>query len=402
MKAKEAIVIGAGPYGLSVAAHLQSLGVDYAVFGKPVDTWLNHMPKGMTLKSDGFASCLSGPGSTASLSAYCKSKGIDYHATGLPVRLETFTDYARDFQNKYVAHLDQRNVVALTSTKQGFSATLEDGIAIDARKVILCMGITHFSHIPAEFENLGPRYISHSSEHHDLTAFCGKSVAVFGAGSSAVDIAVHLAEAGAEVHLIARAPSIRFSGSAAPGGRSLWQRLRHPQSGLGSGLRSKIFSDLPQFFRFMPAKLRLEIVRRHLGPSSPGCLKRSLHDKVKIMTGCEVRQVHVLENRVKLTVSASNGHQADITCDHIIAATGYRVDLKRVPFLDPVLIDTISTTGQFPELKASLETSVPGLYVAGIAAAGSFGPLMRFVYGCDFASRRISSDVKKQISAMSM
>ena len=46
----EVAVIGAGPYGLSLAAHLRARGIDYRIFGKPMDTWNAHMPKNMTLK----------------------------------------------------------------------------------------------------------------------------------------------------------------------------------------------------------------------------------------------------------------------------------------------------------------------------------------------------------------
>lgn len=392
----EAIVIGAGPYGLSVAAHLQSLGIDYVVFGKPVDTWLNHMPKGMLLKSDGFASWLSGPEPESSLQAYCASKGIAYHDTFVPVRLDTFTDYAKAFQRKYVSKLDQRNVVSLTPLAKGFEATLDDGTVVQGKKVIVCVGITHFAHIPAEFEPIGSRFISHSSHHHDVTAFRGKAVAVLGAGSSAVDLAVHLADAEAKVSLIARTQDVRFSGVAKAGGRSLWQRLRHPQSGLGSGLRSRLFSDYPHFYRFLPSNLRLEIVRRHLGPSSPGQLKQSLYAKVKVLTGCAVQKINARDNTVKLTVTHAEGQQTDVVVDHIIAATGYRVDLKRVPFINATLCDAIEKVGQFPKLNANMESSVPGLYFSGIAAAASFGPLMRFVYGSDFAAKRISRAVKQK------
>ena len=50
------VIIGAGPYGLSVAAHLRAHGVAFRIFGAPLDSWRNHMPVGMMLKSDGFAS----------------------------------------------------------------------------------------------------------------------------------------------------------------------------------------------------------------------------------------------------------------------------------------------------------------------------------------------------------
>ena len=54
-------IIGAGPYGLSLAAHLAAAGADFRIFGKPLTSWRDHMPKGMMLKSDGFASNLSAP-----------------------------------------------------------------------------------------------------------------------------------------------------------------------------------------------------------------------------------------------------------------------------------------------------------------------------------------------------
>jgi FAD-dependent urate hydroxylase len=60
-------VIGAGPYGLSVAAHLKAAGVDFRIIGTPMEFWLKHMPKGMHLKSEGFASSLADPGSTFTL-----------------------------------------------------------------------------------------------------------------------------------------------------------------------------------------------------------------------------------------------------------------------------------------------------------------------------------------------
>src|SRR5580658_5584213 len=54
-------IIGAGPYGLSVAAHLRRNGVPFRIFGRPMESRLAHMPKGMMLKSDGFASNIYDP-----------------------------------------------------------------------------------------------------------------------------------------------------------------------------------------------------------------------------------------------------------------------------------------------------------------------------------------------------
>jgi cation diffusion facilitator CzcD-associated flavoprotein CzcO len=91
MKMSDVAIIGAGPYGLSLAAHLRARGVDFRIFGKPMQTWLEHMPKGMRLKSEGFASSLYDPDSKFTLAAYCKERGLAYADTGMPIPLETFT-----------------------------------------------------------------------------------------------------------------------------------------------------------------------------------------------------------------------------------------------------------------------------------------------------------------------
>jgi cation diffusion facilitator CzcD-associated flavoprotein CzcO len=55
-KPADVAIIGAGPYGLSVAAHLRSRGREPRVFGDPMKLWRMQMPKGMRLTSEGFAS----------------------------------------------------------------------------------------------------------------------------------------------------------------------------------------------------------------------------------------------------------------------------------------------------------------------------------------------------------
>jgi cation diffusion facilitator CzcD-associated flavoprotein CzcO len=48
-------IVGAGPYGLSIAAHLHDRGIRYRIIGSPMQFWVSHMPDGMQLKSEGFA-----------------------------------------------------------------------------------------------------------------------------------------------------------------------------------------------------------------------------------------------------------------------------------------------------------------------------------------------------------
>src|SRR3954468_8560924 len=106
-------IVGAGPYGLSIAAHLSALGVPFRIFGKPMENWLAGMPRGMHLKSDGFASNLDDPGSTLTLARYCRQRRLPYAKNGLPVPLETFCEYGLAFQQQFAPTLKQEFVSAI-------------------------------------------------------------------------------------------------------------------------------------------------------------------------------------------------------------------------------------------------------------------------------------------------
>src|ERR1700739_4804318 len=113
MNSSDVVIIGAGPYGLSIAAHLRARNVHFRIFGSPMRTWIEQMPKGMRLKSDGFASSLFEPDSKFTLEAYCREKGLPYADLGLPVPLETFVAYGLEFQKRFVPQLEQKSVVSL-------------------------------------------------------------------------------------------------------------------------------------------------------------------------------------------------------------------------------------------------------------------------------------------------
>ena len=378
-------IIGAGPYGLSIATHLAGRRVPYRVFGTPLATWRHHMPAGMTLKSDPFASNLSHPRGVGTLAEYCRDHGIAYHPTDIPVSVELFNAYAADFQHRYVPDLEDRQIVSVTRTGDGFALETEDGECLSARFVVCAVGITHFNQIPAELSQLAPSLLSHSSAHHDLSPFAGSDVTVVGAGSSAVDVATLLAEAGASVTLVARRDSLRFANRGA-GPRSLGQRLRHPSSGLGPGMRSWTCENLPFLFRYLPGNARQEIVRRHLGPSSAGPMKARLEAGVTCRLGVRIERAVEEGGRVRLTLVRADGTREEHETGHVIAATGYRPDVRRLPFLSTDLAAAIRTHASMPMLSRGFESSVPGLYFAGPAAVDTFGPLMRFMVGAEYAA----------------
>ncbi|MGC2550755.1 MAG: NAD(P)-binding domain-containing protein, partial [Candidatus Sulfotelmatobacter sp.] len=193
------VIIGAGPYGLSIAAHLRGRGIDFRIFGRPMDSWRAHMPKGMLLKSDGFASNISDPDDRFTLEKFCAEQGIEYSDTGIPVRLDTFTRYGLAFKERMVPELEDKQVVSIERSSQGYLLQLDSGERLSARNVVLAVGITHFDYVPENLAHVPAEFLSHSSRHHDVEQFRGRQVVVIGGGSSALDWAALLQEAGVDV-----------------------------------------------------------------------------------------------------------------------------------------------------------------------------------------------------------
>jgi thioredoxin reductase len=391
-------IIGAGPYGLSVAAHLRRNGVPFRIFGRPMDSWLAHMPKGMMLKSDGFASNIYDPENAFTLGQFCAERGIAYADAGTPVRLETFAAYGLAFKDRMVPELEDKLVVSVDRLRGGFQLQLEDGEKVQARTVVLAVGITHFDYVPENLAYLPAECLSHSAQHHELDSFRDRNVVVIGGGSSALDLAGLLHETGAHVQLVSRRQELKFHSQPTGRPRSRWQQIRHPQSGLGPGMRSRFFAEAPLAFHYLPERFRVEAVRRTLGPSGGWFIRDKVIGKVPLHLGCTAQSAKVQNGKVHLTVRAVDGSEREIATEHIIAATGYRVNLERLTFVSPEIRSQVKTVGGSPVLSSSFESSVPGIYFVGIAAANSFGPVMRFAFGAGFAARRITQAMTKALA----
>ena len=86
--------------------------------------------------------------------------------------------------------------------------------------------------------------------------------------------------------------------------------------------------------------------------------------------------------------------------DHVLLATGYRIDVDKVAILGAGLREGIARHRGLPVLSSSFESTVPGLHFAGAYAVGSFGPLLRFIAGAGFAGQRITQSVRGRRAAM--
>lgn len=387
-------IVGAGPYGLSIAAHLAAAGLDFRIFGKPVYRWRCQMPQGMCLKSEGCASSLSEPSRRFTLARYCEENRLSYGEWGKPVPLRTLVDYALDFQRRLVPCVEERFAVSIEKHGGAFEIRFSDGAATTAENVVLATGLDHLEHVPAPLASLPRELASHSSRHHDLSRFRGKEIAIVGGGQSAIELAALLAGEGAAVHLIVRGPALAWNPPPKHMRRSPYQRWRHPATGLGVGVELWGYCRAPHLFRYLPRRVRARKLATILGPAGAYRLKEQIEGRVQVLTSHVVESAAAQSGRVALQMIRAGGSRSRLTADHVIAATGYRFALDRLPFLAPDLKSSLQLDGAMPALSPSFESSVPGLYFTGLASTMSFGPVMRFLIGADFTAQRLASHLR--------
>lgn len=380
-------IIGAGPYGLSIAAHLADFRASFRIFGRPMENWLS-MPRGMLLKSEGFASNLYDPQGKLSLRKYCREQGIAYADVGRPVPLSTFCEYGLAFQRRLVPTLDLRLVSRVSKTTLGFQLTLEDGDTVIVDRVLVATGITHFAWLPPSLVGLPADKVTHSSSHSDLARLRGLDVTVVGGGSSAIDTAALLHEAGARVRVVTRRAELPVhSRMRLP--RPWQDRLAAPMSAVGPGWRSCFFTGCAPIVHRMSAERRVRWVRNELGPAAGWFMARRIAP-VPVLPRHSPTGAVIVGDRVRLNLVDGDGRRSALDTDHVIGATGYRPNVSQLGFLDAELQHAVATLEQAPIVSRQFESTVPGLYFTGPATAYSFGPVMRFAAGARFAAPRIA------------
>jgi FAD-dependent urate hydroxylase len=385
-------IVGAGPYGLSLAAHLRRAGVSVRQFGLPMQLWRDFMPKGMFLKSQGFASNLSDPDHAHTLEAFCRATGRPYAGYGLPVPLDTFVAYGQWFRAELVPDVEEVLVTGVAQAGGGFELTLATSEQLRARTVVVAIGVEAFAHVPEPLSALPSSVCTHSSAHTDLRAFRGRNVIVVGAGQSALESAALLHENGASVQLVGRQDKIVWNGAPLPPDRPLLQRLREPESGLGSGWATWFYSNHPGLFRRLPRSTRVYRARTALGPAGASWLRSRVEGQFPVLTGYSVTWARMQDGGARLGLAGADGSARELAADHVIAGTGYRTDLTRLSFLgDQMLagLRTVAGTGS-SVVDRDYQTSIPGLYAIGPAVAPAMGPVMRFVYGCEHAATTVA------------
>ncbi len=388
----DVVVVGAGPYGLSTAAHLQEKGLKVAIFGEPLKLWRDHMPRGMFLRSHWWATNLSDPHKKYGFEQFFRISAYD---KCYPVPIETFIDYALWFQKQAVPTIDTTYVSSIEESGGLFSLLLEDGRTVLAAAVVLAMGLDHYACRPREYDRMSAELVTHSLAHNDFSRFAGKQVVVIGSGQSAVEYAALLHEDGAAVHLVARHP-IFWLAPDNDDPRSFLAQLRAPTAGIAPGWKNWGLEYMPYLFQRLP-QARKDRAAANYSASASYWLRERILGKVTLHEKQIVEKIRETDKGAALELSDNSTLQAD----HVLLATGYRVDINRLPMLSPALLAKIQTHQDVPLLNSWFESSIPGLYFTGITSMRSFGPLYRFVVGAKAAAPRIASAVARRAAANS-
>jgi FAD-dependent urate hydroxylase len=352
-----------------------------------MEFWQRNMPAGMFLRSSWEASQIADPRRKLTLEAFMAARAT--HVPD-PIPLARFVEYGRWFQQQTVAQLDRRKIKQVGLTTDGFAVESEDGECFRCRSVVVAAGIAPFAWRPEELSAIPASFASHSSQHAGFHQFRGQRVLVVGGGQSALESGALLGEAGAEVEIIVRQPRVRWLRWRARITRSgLFGMLIYSPRDVGPPGLSQVVAR-PDLLRFFPRTWRDWIDKRSVRPAGAAWLMDRLKN-ASIRTRSRISSA--APNNGRLRVGFADGTEE--TVDHLLLATGYRIDVAKYAFLSPEILSRLEVFNGYPRLRAGLESSIPGLYFLGSPAAWSFGPVARFVSGAHYCVpalvRRVAS-----------
>jgi thioredoxin reductase len=349
----------------------------------------------MCLKSEPYGSVFARPGRGHDLADYCKEHGYAYAKRLGPVTLERFLGYADWFAERLVPQVDDLTATRIATVDGGFRLEFGEAAPIVARQVVLATGLLPYVRMPAELSGLPTDLVTHSSAHHRLEQFRSKKIAVIGAGQSALETAALAQEAGANVQIIARKPEIAWA-DPLPEHLSIVDYIKRPPTRLCEGWRCA-FWYTPPAFRHLPVEMQVRKAHSVLGPMGSWWLRERVDGVIETLTSHRVLQATPEGSGVRLLLNGPE--QSSIKVDHVVAGTGFRVDLSRLSFLSEELHASIATRDYFPIVNRAGESSISGLYFAGAHTAVSLGPGMRFVAGTHRIAAVLARSVARQARA---
>jgi FAD-dependent urate hydroxylase len=387
-------IVGAGPYGLSVAAHLAARKIDCRIFGQPMLFWSNIAAAGNRrfLKSYCFGTNLSTPGPGFTFADFNGPRGLE---TFEPCSIGNFAEYGRWFQENIVPTVEAVDVTSIRHQSDRFALTLDNDERLVASSVVLATGLSGYAYVPPALQALPPRRCTHTANVTSFDAFRGQDVAVIGGGQSALEAAALLHEAGARPQLLVRDRALLWHHRVLQQ-RSVWRRIRSPITGLGTGPKAWALTKIPGGMHRLPASWRTRFVRSHLPAEGAWWLRERVEGVIPIHCNTVVLDGRESGGRLHLRLrDAGAGREVALEVDHVIAGSGYSIEVERMTMLDPALRSLIGRLEAAPRLNRAFGTSVPGLHVVGPASAMSFGPLFRFVVGAEYTAQTVAAHLAK-------
>ncbi|UPM56131.1 NAD(P)-binding domain-containing protein [Gottfriedia acidiceleris] len=373
----DVIIIGSGPFGISIAAHTIGSNLDYKLFGYPMDFWRNKMPQDMFIRTPHEFVSFSDPKDELTVQQFSLETGIEL-VTPLPRPI--FVEYANWFAQKAGIEFTTELITKVEHKKDYYEVTSESGERYLTKNVIVATGVEHYKHLPNILKEFPSNLVSHTSGYTSFAQFKGKKVVVLGSGQSAWEAAGLLHREGADIELVYRKEGPNYAGS-----RENEIALRDV---------GDVFYNLP-----------IEDKKEGWG-QSPGSVAHFLKPYVEGIVpqtgGVSVDRIEQL-NDDELRIYLSNG--AEKTVNHIIAATGFHINLDKAPFFDHKILSAIEREegfNQFPKLSESFESSLPGLYFAGPLSSHSHGPTFRFILGLRKNAFSIIPSIAKKNKAASV
>jgi len=378
-------VVGAGPFGLSIAAHLSDRRV--RVFGEPMFVWTNLMPRDMLMRSAWKETSLSAPAGQGTIDAWTEATGESREE---PIPLVKFLRYAQWFQTQFVAESDPARVTELAPGPTGYRLRTSSGDSFDARHVVIAVGVTPFSYAPPPFADALGDGVRFAADELEYESFRGRRVIVVGGGQSGLETAGLAARAGADVELVVRSP-VRWFTDREPHHergaiRARLYKLAYPVLGYGPPPINRIVMH-PDLFAALPIQVRRRLNRRLLRSGGSPWLRGLVEGKVAVSQGRVVRGLQRREGTLVLSLDDGTEREAD----DVLLATGYRFSLDALAFISPELRARIRVERGWPVVDRYFRSTDPGILFVGYAAEQQFGPISRFVLGADFTATRVAS-----------
>jgi FAD-dependent urate hydroxylase len=376
------LIIGAGPFGLAMAAYAKSLNIEHLILGKPMDFWKSNMPKGLILRS--ACDWHLDPLNIDTIENYLQSQNLT-PADVEPLSRDFYLGYTKWFQEQkeievlpsFVQRLDHAN-----GTNNLFKATVDNGEGITASNVLLALGFRYFKNIPTEIAEIVPsRRFSHTCDLVDFERLRGKRCLIIGGRQSAYEWAALLCENGATaIHVSHRHETPAFEPSDWPWVNPMVDAM----------------VENPGWFRNLPPKEKEEVSKRFWAEGrlklEPWLWPRIDNDTVKIWPKSRVVGCNALPTG-ELEVSLNTGKTPIV--HHIILATGYKVSMEKVPLLaDGTILAKLKTKDGYPVLDEHFQSSIPGLFITSMPASLDFGPFFAFTVSVVASTKIIGSFIK--------